>query len=135
PGRRDGLRREAGMKALRWTGLVLGLLLAGSAAAQVPPPTHDELALFQEDPSYRTYPQQPVAGWETALRRALRGNDDLGAAAARLAPQYGLAPAQMRRLIELWLAVSQRRYRVLRTDTAARAELRRELLALLRSEE
>jgi hypothetical protein len=53
-------------------------------------------------------------------------------AAEALAPRYGMTAADMRRLIGLWLVVKIRQYAVAR-DEAAKAALRRDLLALLAS--
>lgn len=112
-----------------WLGAMAMLLLLG-AAPRIAPPTAEELAEYRDEGiTYRSYPPEPLAGWETDLRRVIPGIS-LDGAGDVLAPRYGLTRDRMRRLTRLWLTVRVREF-ALQRDPAATAELRRQLLALL----
>jgi hypothetical protein len=108
--------------------VVLAAIL--SLAAAPPSPTAREIAIFREiGPTTRSYEPQPIGDWEAELRRLSSGRG-LDRAADALAPRYGLATANMRTLVRLWVIVKGRSIALAR-DEAGSAELRRELLALL----
>lgn len=107
------------------------LLLLGNAPPTPIEPTAAELANFGSGRNgYRSYPSQPITGWESALRQAL-GAGSLDAAAAELGPQYGLTGADMRALARLWIVTAARQYDRQRSEAESEA-IRAELLALLR---
>jgi hypothetical protein len=108
--------------------LLLGNAQPPTTQSLTAPPTADEIGRFRTRPSiYNAAPQLPLAGWEADLRAALASGID--EAADALAPLHGMTSADMRRLVRLWLVVEIRKYDIQR-DQAAKAVLRRELLAL-----
>lgn len=104
-------------------------LQLGNAPPAVAPLTDEELAYARADgPTYRSYPVQPLVRWEADLLGKLEAGSPDRAADA-LASEYGLTGPQMRELVRLWLMVQARQF-TLESQPAARAELRRRLLAL-----
>jgi hypothetical protein len=120
------------MKARRAIAALAALLMPiGDASARVPPPTTEEIATLVSHGGLRSYPQEPLATWEQDLRRALPGMS-LRRAADTLAARYGISSTNMRTLVRLWVTAQARGYNSDR-NSAAGTELRRQLLAFLRS--
>ncbi len=84
------------------------LLAVSAAASPIIRPTATDIKVARDrHASFRAYPEDGAAGWETDLQASLaRGTPD--EAAATLATRYKIDPAVMRRLVELWIIAHDR---------------------------
>jgi hypothetical protein len=107
----------------------LALLTGATAAAETAAPSKAEVTAALDNLPYRSYPAPEIVAWQRDVREGL-AHDSVDRVADRIAPTYGVAAPDMRRLVRNWLLTLAHQYD---RDNGWKPAVRADLLALVSS--